>query len=610
MVRWPSHFTAIVLVAVAAAAAASQSSLSAQGPPPRAPRDRQPPRPAPQAIGTAHLSGRVAAADTGRPVRRARVALNGAPGGSRVTTTDDEGRFEFRDLPAGRYTLSASKTGFINIAYGQRRPRQAGTPLQIADGQELAGLDLQLPRGSVISGHVLDETGEALPGASVSVLRYDYVQGYRQLIPAGGGETDDQGAYRIWGLNPGTYYITAATRNAGFGVRTGLTLTAAGGFVDAPPVVWQAEASSAGVQVLQGANGVSIAARAMELRSELEQTTYAPTYYPGVTQASEAQAITLGLSAEASNVDFGILLVSTVRLTGLVSMSDGAPLEAATVVLAPDGAARRGPGSTHAARVSDDGSFTIPNVPPGRYVLRARGGSRDAPQFAVEPITIAEHQPPLTIVLAPGATLAGTVRFEGTGQAPDASQLRVVASSADASIPGVSPVARVDRQGHFTLTGLPAGEHWIRAQSPLRGWMLTSVLVNGRETIDEPLEVRGGQAIDNVSLVFSDRLTEVNGTLTDDRQQPVTDYTVLAFPTDESRWRPQSRHILTARPDQNGRFQIRGLPIGTYYLVPIDPVEQGEWFDPEFLQQHRQRAATISVGAGSVRTQDFRLTVQ
>src|SRR5439155_21470269 len=101
------------------------------------------------------IAGKVVAADTGRPVKRAR-AFGSAPElpSGRGTLTDDNGAFELTELPAGRYTLTVSKTGFISLAYGQRRPLQPGAPLQLASGQQLTGIVFQLPRGSVLSGHI------------------------------------------------------------------------------------------------------------------------------------------------------------------------------------------------------------------------------------------------------------------------------------------------------------------------------------------------------------------------------------------------------------------------------------------------------------------------
>ena len=98
--------------------------------------------------------------------------------------------------------------------------------------------------------------------------------------------------------------------------------------------------------------------------------------------------------------------------------------------------------------------------------------------------------------------------------------------------------------------------------------------------VDTPIELRSGQRLSNVSVVFTSKLTEINGTVTDEKGQPITDFTVLAFPVDPNLWRPLARQIATARPDQTGKFQIRSLPPGGYYLATVDPAEQGEWFEP------------------------------
>src|SRR6185369_231233 len=166
------------------------------------------------------IMGRVLAADNGRPVKRARVYASAVelPGG-RGMLTDDSGVFDLTELPAGRYTLTVSKSGFVSLSYGQRRPLQAGTPLQLAENQQLKGIQFQLPRGSVIGGRVLDEDGDAMPGVMVRVMRYQYLQGDRRLTPAGTAQTDDRGQYRVWGLMPGDYYVNALTRLPGLGGR-------------------------------------------------------------------------------------------------------------------------------------------------------------------------------------------------------------------------------------------------------------------------------------------------------------------------------------------------------------------------------------------------------
>src|SRR5919201_3270462 len=167
---------------------------------------------------TGRISGRVLAADNGRPIRRARVFVSAAelPGG-RAAMTDDQGVYEINELPGGRYTVTVSKSGFVSLAYGQRRPLQSGTPLQLLENQQLKGVDFRLPRGSVIAGTIVDDVGDPMPGVMVRVMRYQYIQGDRRMTPAGGGQTDDKGQYRVWGLMPGEYYVNAIVRNFNFG---------------------------------------------------------------------------------------------------------------------------------------------------------------------------------------------------------------------------------------------------------------------------------------------------------------------------------------------------------------------------------------------------------
>jgi hypothetical protein len=67
---------------------------------------------------------------------------------------------------------------------------------------------------------------------------------------------------------------------------------------------------------------------------------------------------------------------------------------------------------------------------------------------------------------------------------------------------------------------------------------------------------------------------------------------------------------MTARPDQTGKFQIRGLPAGEYLLAAVDPAEQGEWFEPSFLDQHRSGAARVTLGDGDIKTQNLRIATR
>ena len=153
----------------------------------------QPPRPQgvsqPPQTGTATIRGRIIAADTGRPLRRAQIALAAFESGGqgRTTTTTADGRYQFKDLPAGRYTLTVQRSGFLTLRYGQRRPLEPAKPLQVLDRQSVENVDFALPRMSVIAGRVTDETADPISGVQVLAMRWAYFEGRRRIVPAGGG---------------------------------------------------------------------------------------------------------------------------------------------------------------------------------------------------------------------------------------------------------------------------------------------------------------------------------------------------------------------------------------------------------------------------------------
>src|SRR4029434_1912645 len=126
------------------------------------------------------LKGEVLAA-TGGPVRRAQVSAKSMEGrGGGVTSTDAEGNYEIKELSAGRYSLMASKGGFVQGAYGQRRPGEPGTPIDLSDGPTADKVNFVLSRGGVISGKVVDDGGEPVSGTMVAAVRYQFVAGTRR----------------------------------------------------------------------------------------------------------------------------------------------------------------------------------------------------------------------------------------------------------------------------------------------------------------------------------------------------------------------------------------------------------------------------------------------
>lgn len=547
--------------------------------------------------GTGRIRGRIVSADTGVPIRRAQVRISGPDIGSKTALTDGEGRYEFRDLPAGRFSLNATKSGYVSVQYGQTRPFEQGRQIEVADKQVLDKTDINLPRGSVISGRIVDEFGEPVADAMVSAMRQTWMGGRRRLVPAGRTSmTNDLGQYRMYGLPPGDYYVSATLRNA-------------------ETMIFEAMVMAGGPTGSNPGSG------------------YAPTYFPGTPSASEAQKVVVALGQEAQQTDFALLPVRLAKVSGMVVSSDGKPVETAMVNLLP--ASRSGEigmmmmGSS--ARTSKDGQFTLNGVAPGEYTLNVRSmriqtsdaggnmtftatiGGPDGgnAEFASMPLTVAgEDIANVAVVTTKGSTMSGRLSFEGGSQPANIQSIRIVAnpdlSDGPVMVGGNGAPAKAD--GTFEVRGL-AGHRIVRVGNLPSGWALKAVRVNATDVTDSGVDFKPGEQVANVEIVLTSKTTEINGSVTTANGEPTKDYTVVVFSDDPDHWSiPMSRWVTGARPDQDGRFKISNLPPGSYYAIALEYIEAGAWGDPELLDRLKTRAKRFTVSEGRTETLDLKLT--
>jgi Carboxypeptidase regulatory-like domain len=579
--------TAAVLVLTLSGPAAAQAP--GPGPGGRGGRFGMPPRDgAPAPTGTATISGRVVAAETGSPIRRAQININSRDAQfNRSITTDSEGRYELAALPAGRYRLFVDKAGYVALEYGQARPFEAGKPLDITEGQALEKIDFSLPRGSAITGRITDEFGDAITDVQVQALRHQFVNGERQLVNAGrSAQTDDLGAYRIFGLMPGDYVIRASIRP----------------------------------NTAQGPRAV-----------ETEPTGYPGTYYPGVSDVSQAQTVTATLGQEVSSIGFPLVPARLSRISGTVMGSDGRPLAGAMVVIRQRGgnglaALRMNIIGGGGVQVRPDGSFQLTNVPPGEYVLdvqqrpAALRGMQDINlsqlEFASTPLSVSGGDiDNLTVVTMPGVTVSGRVAYQGQGAPKPGLQIMAVPPAGGSSPIGMLLASkalgggRVNQDGTFELRGV-AGSQIIRVQGMPVGWALKSVTLDGADITDAAYDFKPGNNISGLVVTLTDRLSEITGNVRDGRGQPILDYVLVAFPEDTKLWSPQSRYVQTTRPNQNGTFSVKGLPPGRYLAAVVPALENGMQNDPAVLEQLRPRAHSFSLADGQTLNLNLEMAAQ
>jgi hypothetical protein len=535
------------------------------------------PGPRPVQTGTARIRGRVVAAQTGAPLRRAQVTLGVPASQARSTITDSDGRFELDQLPAGRYAVVASKTGFVTLQYGQRRSADATEFIVLADGERRDSVDLALPRGGVIAVRVTDDFGDAMPGAQVQVQRYQYgPDGQRRLNSVfvlgniGPNATDDRGEVRMYGLPPGEYVVSAMLRNQGF---------------------------------------PSTPDRALN-------DGFALTYHPGTINAADAQTITVSI-AEETHVEFALSSARLSRVTGTAVDSQGRPAAGSFVNVVT----RQGNGisSSGGGQVAPDGSFTLNGIAPGEYSLEIRTqprlGTTDGMEFGSTSIVAAGDEiTGVRIVTGRGATISGRVIFEGTRpQSPsDQGPLRVFPNPADPSRPfmigGIGTDSRnngtVDENGNFQLAGL-SGRVFLLVSAA--GWVIKSISLDGEDVTDEPLELTGKQSVAGVVIRLTDKLTQISGKVSDARGQGARECTVVFQTAEAHETVVASRLLRMVRCDSKGSFQMRGMRPGRYVVTVVTSIEQGQQFEPEFQKQLRSAGQSFAIREGETMTLDLKL---
>lgn len=617
-----SIFAAVIFVAGLSA------QIQTMGKPPQMPpRD---PNQAPQQMpkGTASIAGNVTSANGGRPMRRATVRIQSAGSPmSRTTSTDDKGNFEIKDLPAGEFTIRASKPGYLESVYGQKNPGSGrpGTPVSLKDAQHLDKLNLTIPKGAVITGTIVDDVGEPAFGVPVRALRWTWQNGEKTLVAAGNATTDDRGIYRIPTLSPGDYIVMATPRADSVNNDQ----------LVADKMAVEAMANAAAGGGLRFSAGSPFGGGGSS--DEAPTSGYAPVFYPGTTVSNSATSVTIGPAEEKTGIDVQLQLVSLGTITGTV-VGDPKTILATSVQLSDVNSGLPGLG-VRSASPDATGKFSFTGVAPGSYTLTAKSGNQTTivsaeggnvmmfrsvvkdggpggnqgppapPMWAkAEAVVDGRSKTDVALVMQPGMVVGGRIQFDGTGEVPtDFSNIRLILGSAAG--PGMitgSATGTVNADGTFRLTDVMPGKYRV-STTPPRGWRAKTIDAAGRDALDFLLEVQPNEDQSNVTITFTNKPAELTGTLTDASGMPTADYTIVLFAADQRFWTPQSRRIITTRPATDGKFSFRDLPPGDYRLVALEDVEPGSWFDHELLKQLVPASMSITMTEGLRKTQDLRV---
>jgi hypothetical protein len=543
--------------------------------------------------------------------------MEGGP--TRLVGTGEDGRFVFDALPAGRYTLSATKPGYVEAFHGSRRSgRGPGVAVAVPEGQRV-DVALTIVRGAVIAGTVTDPYGRPAPSVSMAIVHAGSPGARSATVRV---VTDDRGVYRAFGLTPGEYLVVALP----------LLGAGAGGRGAPANIVSVTEAEVRWARAI-GAGASERATTPPPGRA----VAYAPIFYPGTADAASAKTVSVDAGEERSDVGFALQAVPTARIDGTLLDPGGGPRTTGTVWLYPRRQTGRSPadalissGAVTAPRATASAAgFALPGVAPGDYTIVAwsgssgRGAARPAAGqtpdtttlWSVGDLTVDGDMTGLVLQLAPGVRLSGTIAFEHTVLTPPTDMSAIeVSLNAIGSYLGTASTSRprVEPNGDFAFSGIVPWSYTLDARPPSAAtgarWTLKSAVLNDRDLADGAFELQAGvDDLTGLVVTFTDRAASISGRLVDPGGQPVTRYSIVVATTDRSLWLPNARRIRAVQPATDGSFTVSGLPAGEYAIAAAEDVEAADLADPAFLEQLLAAAFKVTLADGEQKRQDLRV---
>lgn len=565
------------------------------------PRDAEARRDFARPVATAAISGRVVDSSTGRPVARVFVTLV-AHGSSIVIAaarTDEGGRFAFADLPAGRFSVRVRKAGFLSGEYpdvdASVKERDG---LTLATGQRV-DVSVPIARAAVISGRVVDESGDPVDGASVAL----FAPSGRASAPGAHGPlsnalTNDAGEFRLAGLSEGRYILTVTDESVGD--------------VDGWP------------------RGGGAATKA----------GYPTTYYPGVASRDQAGLLSVARGQQLSGLDIALPPLVRTLVTGTVTSASGAALAGHGVLFVPLRANGEENVFEDPTSASGEGAEFRVRLPPGEYELLAKSTSFGShlpepsrPEFARTRVSVGTEPILVDITISPGATIHGRVVFDGTSPLPRPGEGRPWVFRSARGRRGDCQIGGLDTRPDwtFTFTGV-SGVCRATPDGRFGSWHVKSIHQGDDDITNRLVDFSAPGSLRDAVVTLSDRETRLIFDVTGE-SGPTTDYVALVFPAEPSEWgesgtytwapaaigdaaasgsavrtagklagtEPAAPGLSGATPDRLPKDGLTLVRADDYLVVAVDDVGRELAQTREFLEAIAPQATRVSLADGEQR---------
>jgi hypothetical protein len=490
------------------------------------------------------LRGRVEDAETLTPIREFQIL-----GADRRSFRSENGTFELKGLPPGRWTFSAQAPGYQAAKVSD---------LEIRAGESTEGVVFSLSKGVALTGRVVDDTsGAALPNVTVRYRAATDVEGPEWGFRSdwNSQKTDADGNFKFDGLPLGKATIIA---NSPFHAETWRTVVA--GEESSVEIRLPVGGSVSG-RVVGFDAATPIPAARVSLWSVVSRTGIGiPVDETGAFSFSSLAAGRYRLTANTSvgqSKPVEIVLRESERLTDLtLVVNAGATIRGQVTGLKPDElpvvqiVAQGQGGFKGTASTNPDGTYAIRGLPEGRVEVFAQTSLQRSVSKSVE---IPQEAAELVLNIDfPGAgRLSGRVTQGGQP---------VAYRSVDAFPRNPESAAgsgETDQNGKYTIDGLSKGDYVVS----LNGEGAKSLRISGDTILD----------IELPEFSLSGRVLEANS------GKALSDVTVRAQRVSLVVDASISRTALT---DALGRFSVEGMEPGQYQFIAY---KRGYKVDTEML---------------------------
>ncbi|MGB9510381.1 MAG: carboxypeptidase-like regulatory domain-containing protein [Candidatus Acidiferrum sp.] len=513
---------------------------------------------------TCTLSGMVVSKVESAPLKGATIQLRTE--GDREHTiaakTGADGRFLLKNVPAGNYHVRVSRNGYFDVEYGQRKPSDPGALLNLQPGQTVSDLLFKMGRAGVISGRIFDEDGEPMAEVMVQALRNSYKDGHPELTYVTQAQSNDLGEFRLFGLSPGRYYVSAQQP------------------------AWN---QVVGEKEFSGASNAT-------------EKGYATVYYPNALDPDKASPLTVKEGEEVPAIDFLMKAVAVYRIRGkvfnLVSKHGARNLQ---VLVLPRKQESNFITFGNSNVVKADGSFELPEIAPGEYTISAMlfdEGKIYSTQQDVD-VTAADVDG-LVLSVSTGVTIPGRVNWEGKPSVGK-NEASVSLHSAQSQFGIGYSHAMMDESWQFTLKEVPDGTFKVQLGGLSEDCYIKEVKFGETALPDVELRVKG--ASENLEITVSSRGARMDGQVLNSDSLPVVGAWVVAVPEEDKR--KFLRLYKSALTDQHGHYEIRGIAPGKYKLFSWEGIEEKTWEDPEFLKEYEDKGQAIEVVDGDQKSMEL-----